>query len=129
MPSACGNGTFARDERFPHGVQRAHERASGLDAMFIAESAQPVHVSRAARRCVTHRPVSHFRGTGEVSMGNQTQNPGQNPGQRAPGQDDKSRREGNPQNPNDPNRPQRTPGSSDDEQRRMRDQDKQGGNR
>ena len=55
-------------------------------------------------------------------MGNQTQNPGQNqnPSQRAPGQDDKSRRDTNQQNPNDPNR-QRTPGSSDDEQKRMQD--------
>ena len=45
-------------------------------------------------------------------MGNQTQNPGQNPSQKAPGQDDKSRRDTNPQNPNDPNR-QRTPGAGD----------------
>lgn len=45
-------------------------------------------------------------------MGNQTQNPNQNPGQKAPGQDDKTRRESNPTNPNDPNR-QRSPGSSD----------------
>ena len=43
-------------------------------------------------------------------MGNQNQNPGQNPSQKAPGQDDKSRRDTNPQNPNDPNR-QRTPGT------------------
>jgi hypothetical protein len=50
-------------------------------------------------------------------MGNQTQNPGQNPGQKAPGQDDTSRRETNPNNPNDPNR-QRTPGSGDDEKQR-----------
>lgn len=58
-------------------------------------------------------------------MGNQTQNPGQNPSQKAPGQDDsdKSRRDTNQQNPNDPNR-QRTPGSSDEDQKRM--QDKQG---
>jgi hypothetical protein len=57
-------------------------------------------------------------------MGNQTQNPGQNPTQKAPGQDDKSRRDTNPQNPNDPNR-QRTPGSNDDNQKRNM-QDKQG---
>jgi len=57
-------------------------------------------------------------------MGNQNQNPGQNnPGQKAPGQDDKSRRDTNQQNPNDPNR-QRTPGSSDDDRKKM--QDKQG---
>ena len=43
-------------------------------------------------------------------MGNQTQNPNQNPGQKAPGQDDKIRRDTNQTNPNDPNR-QRTPGS------------------
>jgi hypothetical protein len=48
-------------------------------------------------------------------MSNQTQNPGQNPSQKAPGQDDKSRRDTNPQNPNDPNR-QRTPGSGDQDQ-------------
>ena len=53
-------------------------------------------------------------------MGNQTQNPGQNPSQKAPGQDDKSRRDTNQQNPNDPNR-QRTPGSSDDDKRQLRD--------
>lgn len=58
-------------------------------------------------------------------MGNQTQNPGQNPSQKAPGQDDdKSRRDTNQQNPNDPNR-QRTPGSSDEDQKRNM-QDKQG---
>jgi hypothetical protein len=45
-------------------------------------------------------------------MGNQNQNPGQNPSRKAPGQDDKSRRDTNPQNPNDPNR-QRTPGAGD----------------
>jgi hypothetical protein len=45
-------------------------------------------------------------------MGNQTQNPGQTPSQKAPGQDDKSRRDTNPQNPNDPNR-QRTPGAGE----------------
>jgi hypothetical protein len=48
-------------------------------------------------------------------MGNQTQNPGQNPSQKAPGQDDKSRRDTNQQNPNDPNR-QRTPGKGDQDQ-------------
>jgi len=53
-------------------------------------------------------------------MGNQTQNPGQNPSQKAPGQDDKSRRDTNQQNPNDPNR-QRTPGSSNDDKRQLRD--------
>jgi hypothetical protein len=53
-------------------------------------------------------------------MGNQTQNPGQNPSQKAPGQDDKSRRDTNQQNPNDPNR-QRTPGSSDDDKKQLRD--------
>lgn len=53
-------------------------------------------------------------------MGNQTQNPGQNPSQKAPGQDDKSRRDTNQQNPNDPNR-QRTPGSSDDDRKQLRD--------
>ena len=53
-------------------------------------------------------------------MGNQTQNPGQNPSQKAPGQDDKSRRDTNQQNPNDPNR-QRTPGSSDDNKKQLRD--------
>ena len=53
-------------------------------------------------------------------MGNQTQTPGQNPSQKAPGQDDKSRRDTNQQNPNDPNR-QRTPGSSDDDKRQLRD--------
>jgi len=53
-------------------------------------------------------------------MGNQNQNPGQNPSQKAPGQDDKSRRDTNPQNPNDPNR-QRTPGSSDNDRKQMRD--------
>ena len=41
-------------------------------------------------------------------MGNQPQNPGQNPGQKAPGQDDTSRRETNPNNPNDPNNPNRS---------------------
>lgn len=55
-------------------------------------------------------------------MGNQNQNPGQNPSQKAPGQDDKSRRDTNQQNPNDPNR-QRTPGSRDDDQKRMQDKD------
>ncbi|HET7923370.1 MAG TPA: hypothetical protein VFL30_00645 [Rhodanobacteraceae bacterium] len=59
-------------------------------------------------------------------MGNQTQNPGQNPSQKAPGQDDKSRRDTNQQNPNDPNR-QRTPGSSENDQKQM--QDKQDNNR
>lgn len=53
-------------------------------------------------------------------MGNQTQNPGQNPSQKAPGQDDKSRRDTNQQNPNDP---KRTPGSSDDAKKRMQDKD------
>ena len=53
-------------------------------------------------------------------MGNQNQNPGQNPSQKAPGQDDKSRRDTNPQNPNDPNR-QRTPGSSDNDRKQMKD--------
>lgn len=53
-------------------------------------------------------------------MGNQNQNPGQNPSQKAPGQDDKSRRDTNPQNPNDPNR-QRTPGSSENDQKQMKD--------
>ena len=48
-------------------------------------------------------------------MGNQTQNPGQNPSQKAPGQDDKSRRDTNQQNPTDPNR-QRTPGKGDQDQ-------------
>jgi hypothetical protein len=62
-------------------------------------------------------------------MGNQNQNPGQNPSQKAPGQDDKSRRDTNPQNQDDKNRQQRTPGSGDDSQRRMQDQDKQGNNR
>jgi hypothetical protein len=63
-------------------------------------------------------------------MGNQTQNPGQNPNpsQRAPGQDDKSRRDTNQQD-QDQNRQQRTPGSGDTEQRGMKDQDKQGTNR
>jgi len=61
-------------------------------------------------------------------MGNQSQNkhPGQNPSQKAPGQDDKSRRDTNPQNEDDKNRQQRTPGSSDNDQKRM--QDKQDGN-
>jgi hypothetical protein len=45
-------------------------------------------------------------------MGNQNQNPGQNPSRKAPGQDDKSRSDTTPQNPNDPNR-QRTPGAGD----------------
>ena len=49
-------------------------------------------------------------------MGNQTQNPNQNPGQKAPGQDDKTRRDTNQPNPSDPNR-QRTPGTGDDESR------------
>jgi len=49
-------------------------------------------------------------------MGNQTQNPRQNPGQKAPGQDDKTRRDTNQTNPNEPNR-QRTPGSNEDESR------------
>jgi hypothetical protein len=56
-------------------------------------------------------------------MGQQTQNPGQNPGQKAPGQDDKTRRDTNQTNPNDPNR-QRTPGSNDDDagnKKRMQD--------
>ena len=53
-------------------------------------------------------------------MGNQNQNPGQNPSQKAPGQDDKSRRDTNPQNPNDPNR-QRTPGSSENDRKQMKD--------
>ena len=53
-------------------------------------------------------------------MGNQNQNPGQNPSQKAPGQDDKSRRDTNPQNPNDPNR-QRTPGSSESDKKQMKD--------
>jgi len=53
-------------------------------------------------------------------MGNQNQNPGQNPSQKAPGQDDKSRRDTNPQNPNDPNR-QRTPGTSDNDRKQMKD--------
>jgi hypothetical protein len=51
---------------------------------------------------------------GNQTQGNQTQNPGQNPAQKAPGQDDKSRRESNPNNPNDPNR-QRTPGAGDND--------------
>ena len=42
-------------------------------------------------------------------MGNQTQNPGQ----KAPGNNDPSRRDSNQNNPNDPNR-QRTPGSGGD---------------
>jgi hypothetical protein len=46
-------------------------------------------------------------------MGNQTQNP-QNPSQKAPGQDDKTRRDTNQTHPNDPNR-QRAPGSKDNE--------------
>jgi hypothetical protein len=54
-------------------------------------------------------------------MGNQSQN--QNPGQKAPGQDDKSRRDTNPQNEDDKNRQQRTPGSSDNDQKRMQDKD------
>lgn len=63
-------------------------------------------------------------------MGNQNQNPGQNPSQKAPGQDDTSRRDTNQQNQDDKNRQQRTPGSSDnDSQKRMQDQDKQGNNR
>lgn len=45
-------------------------------------------------------------------MGNQPKNPGQYPGQKAPGQDDKPRRDTNPTNPNDPNRP-KTPGSDE----------------
>ncbi len=45
-------------------------------------------------------------------MGNQTQNPDRNPGQKAPGHDDKTRRDTNPTHPNEPNRP-RTPGSGD----------------
>ena len=47
-------------------------------------------------------------------MGNKPQNPGQYPGQKAPGQDDKPRRDTNPTNPNDPNR-QKTPGSGNDD--------------
>ncbi len=54
-------------------------------------------------------------------MGNQTQNPGQNPGQKAPGQDDKSRRDTNPQNPNDP---KRTPGTGDRDQTSKKMQNK-----
>jgi hypothetical protein len=61
-------------------------------------------------------------------MGNQTQNPGQNPGQqnpgqKAPGQDDTSRRDTNQNNPNDPNK-QRTPGSGDDADKQRTAQDK-----
>ncbi|HEX5123062.1 MAG TPA: hypothetical protein VFV97_07430 [Rhodanobacteraceae bacterium] len=65
-------------------------------------------------------------------MGNQNQNqkPGQNPSQKAPGQDDKSRQGTNQQNQDDKNRQQRTPGASDsDNQKRMQDQDKHGNNR
>jgi hypothetical protein len=48
-------------------------------------------------------------------MGNQTQNhPGQNPSQKAPGQDDKTRRDTHQTNPNDPNRA-RTPATKDNE--------------
>jgi hypothetical protein len=56
-------------------------------------------------------------------MGNKTQNPGQNPSQKAPGQDDKTRRDTHQTNPNDPNR-QRTPGTRDNEldtKKRMQD--------
>jgi hypothetical protein len=66
---------------------------------------------------------SHFGSTGEIPMGNQTQNPGQNPGQKAPGQDDKARRDSNPQNPNDPNR-QRTPSANEQDSRNKKMQDK-----
>jgi hypothetical protein len=123
------NARFASIERFAHGIQREHERRSRLDAIFIVELAKMVHGIHAARSCVTHRPVSHLVVTGEVSMGNQTQNPGQNPSQKAPGQDDKSRRDTNQQNTNDQNRQQRTPGAGDNDQRRTQDQDKQGSNR
>lgn len=47
-------------------------------------------------------------------MGNKTQNPGQNPNQKAAGQDDKTRRDTHQTNPNDANR-QRMPGSKDNE--------------
>jgi hypothetical protein len=48
-------------------------------------------------------------------MGNQTQNPNQNPGQRAPGQqDDKTRRDTGRTDQDNPNR-QRTPGSDTDD--------------
>jgi hypothetical protein len=44
-------------------------------------------------------------------MGNN--NPNQTPGQKAPGQDDQTRRDTDRNNPNDPNR-QKTPGSGND---------------
>lgn len=48
-------------------------------------------------------------------MGNQTQNPHQNPGQKAPGQqDDKTRHDTGRTDQDNPNR-QRTPGSDTDE--------------
>ena len=56
-------------------------------------------------------------------MGNNP-NQTQNPGQKAPGQDDQTRRDSNQTNPNDPNR-QRTPGQDDnqtDTKKQMQDQ-------
>lgn len=47
-------------------------------------------------------------------MGNKPQNPSQNPSHKAPGQDDKTRRDTHQTNSNDPNR-QRMPGSKDNE--------------
>ena len=54
-------------------------------------------------------------------MGNT--NPNQNPGQKAPGQDDQTRRDTNPNNPNDPNR-QKTPGSDNKPGQRTQQDDK-----
>jgi len=51
-------------------------------------------------------------------MGNQTQNPNRDTDQKAPGQDDKTRRDTNQTNPSEPNR-QRTPGSSEDNTRKQ----------
>ena len=53
-------------------------------------------------------------------MGNT--NPHQNPGQKAPGQADRTRRDTNPNNPNDPNR-QKMPGSGDDKPGKRTQQD------
>jgi hypothetical protein len=86
---------------------------------FTRETGAGVHGEYAARCCAAGRPVAALSRSTKL-MSNQPQNPSQNPGQKAPGQDDKPRRDTNPSNPNDPNRP-KNPGTDDPNKKQMQD--------